>query len=261
MSFRFAAPDGRVLGALLLAFFCFTAAGVANAAPTLVWEKETVELKPDFATAYRTGAVLEGRFPFVNPGSEPVEIVAVEPDCGCTTAELTPRTIAPGGRSEVVAKFTVADRSGRQEKHIAVRAKSDAGGQEAVPVARLTFIIHLPDLLRAEPEMALHWSLGEAGKPQTIVLTPASEELPIERITVQSSQALFQPQLRTVEAGRRYELTVTPVRTDLLFNGNLPLSCTFRAPDSGESVQPVSASPPPVRVYNVTASVVPPGNR
>ena len=232
------------------------AAADAVVASPLVWDNERLELHPGLE-AYRDGKV-EARFPLANTGTSTWEILAVEPDCGCTLAELTKRTLAPGECGEIVASFTVAERTGRNEKHLLVRASSDPNGEVQV-VARLTLIINLPALVRITPEK-VSWTLGEASTPKTLVVEAAFPEMPLHRVWARSTQALFKPEVTTVEPGRRYEVTVTPMSTEILLTGHLPISCEFAPNASAESnaipAQPAPANAP--RIYVTIADIVPP---
>ena len=59
-------------------------------------------------------------FKFKNTGDKPVKILAVHPSCGCTTAQLAHDTIAPNETGEIVATFTIGQRTGVQKKVITV---------------------------------------------------------------------------------------------------------------------------------------------
>lgn len=237
---------------------------VANVtACPLTWANQSVELRPG-VEAYRPSASLDARFTFTNTGNSAWEIVSVDPDCGCTAAMATKPTVGPGESGEVLARFTVAERIGRQEKHIVVRAREAAREGPGEVVARLTLVVHLPDLVRITPAK-VSWTLGEKAEPKTLLIEAVTQEIPIDRVTARSTQALFRPEVRTVEAGRRYEVTVQPTNTEILLTGHLPISCEFAQPASAPSVEKKgekasSASPPSEnlsRLYVVVADIVP----
>ena len=243
---------GIVMTPLIFRSDVVRAEGTPAASP-LAWENLRVELSPGLE-AYRDGMV-EARFPFSNGGSAAWEITAVEPDCGCTAAELTQSTLAPGERGEVVARFAVAERGGRQEKHLLVRARAGSGAGQAV--TRLTLVVNLPDLVRITPAK-LRWALGEEAKPKTLVVEAASGEMPITRCNVRSTQALFKVEVREVEIGRRYEATVTPGSTEVLLTAHLPVSCEFAPPAASNATATAPTASNPPRLFVVVADIVPP---
>ncbi len=235
---------------------------VSGTACPLTWASQRVELRPG-VEAYRSSAGLEARFAFTNAGNSPWEIVSVEPDCGCTAAMATVPTAEPGKSGEVLARFTAAERTGRQEKRILVRAREAAREGPGEIVARLTLVVHLPDLVRITPAK-LSWTLGEKAEPKTLLVEAASGEMPLERVTARSTQVLFRTEVRAVEAGRRYEVTVQPTGTEVLITGHLPISCQFVQPPSAaegrekpSSASAAAASENPSRLYVVVADIVP----
>jgi hypothetical protein len=203
--------------------------------------------------AYRDGAV-EARFSFTNTGTSPWEIVSVEPDCGCTVANVARPTVTPGETGDVLARFTVADRVGRHEKHLVVYARDAAGKNQSEPVARLTLVINLPELVRITPAR-LTWALGEEREPKTMLVEAASAEMPIEHIRAKSTQALFKPEVRTLEPGRRYEVAVAPTSTEILLTAHLAITCEFARPPGA----PPTADNPP-RLFVVVADIAPPNS-
>ena len=90
----------------LSALFCGSAGATA-----LTFDPSQVELHPSL-----TDKTAVAHFKFKNTGDKPVKILAVHPSCGCTTAQLAHDTIAPNETGEIVATFTIGQRTGVQKK-------------------------------------------------------------------------------------------------------------------------------------------------
>lgn len=180
----------------------------------LVWAEKKISLKatPDRET-------VEARFHFTNSGNAAIEIQQIQSSCGCTTAELDKRTYAPGESGEIVAKFTLGARLGIQTKTIAVKTR---GVEEPMT---LTLVVDIPEVLRIRPTF-VYWVQGEAPKPRTMTIDVQSDT-PVEKMTVACSNPLMTPVLKEVTKGLRYELTVTPGRTDKVLFSMLTLNCDF----------------------------------
>ena len=61
-------------------------------------------------------------FPFLNIGKEDLRILKIQPDCKCTVAEDGERVIPPGGRGEIMIRFTFGDHRGRFHKSALVKS-------------------------------------------------------------------------------------------------------------------------------------------
>ncbi len=65
------------------------------------------------------GEVVEHTFTVVNPGTRPVAIRAVKPDCGCTTARFDP-AVAPGKQATITLQLDTSGYAGEIAKHTRV---------------------------------------------------------------------------------------------------------------------------------------------
>jgi hypothetical protein len=61
------------------------------------------EFQFDFGEAVE-GEIVKARFELTNTGKEPLKILDVRPSCGCTVADYSKETIAPGKKGWVEAK-------------------------------------------------------------------------------------------------------------------------------------------------------------
>lgn len=203
----------------------------------LTWAEKSLTLKA------RPGSdVVEARYRFTNAGPSAVDIQQVESSCGCTTAELEKRHYEPGEGGEIIARFTIGARVGEQTKTIAVKTQ---GAEEPTT---LTMVVEIPEIIRIRPTF-VYWVQGEAGKPKTMTLE-VQPETPVEKITVQSSRPEMKPVLKEIVKGLRYELTVTPAKTDQVLFSLLALNCDFGKAGGGAkslrayaTVKPAGAEP------------------
>lgn len=131
---------GAVAAGLALAFLP-GAALPAGAAGRIVFESERCDL----------GALVQGERPLCefalsNAGDGELEILEVEPACGCTTALPPPSRLPPGGRSALALSFDSSAFAGDVEKTVAVRS-SDPGRPEVT----LTIAAHVEAEIEFEP--------------------------------------------------------------------------------------------------------------
>ena len=100
----------------------------------LVWDamEKTIVPKPDDGAA-------QFEFHVTNKSAEPVEILQIQPSCGCTVAEMpeTPWTLAPGGKGSFKATVDFRGKVGRLSKSLYVH--STAGSQ------KLDVVIDIPE--------------------------------------------------------------------------------------------------------------------
>lgn len=168
----------------------------------LAWEREQIEVhcsvdQPRILTT----------FAFTNAGDDAIEVVETASSCGCATAALEKRAYGPGEQGEIDVVFDVGNRLGRQEKTITVGVRS----QDSTEVVRtkLKLVVHIPQWVRASVR-SLTWRAGDPQPtPRTVRVTVQHDE-PIAVLSAVCADPAFGIVLRTVEAGRSYEVVVTP---------------------------------------------------
>lgn len=196
----------------------------------LSWPQKEVSVK-----AEASAAVAEARFPFKNTGNNPVNITQVVSSCGCTTVALDKRHYEPGEGGEIVARYTVAEHTGLQKKTVMVTTND---GEKPV---ELTLAVQIPEVVRITPSFVT-WKHGEEPASKQIVLE-MMQDVPINDISVQSSNSGVKAELETLEKGRKYRITVNPGQTDQHVFSTLTLRTKF-----GENE----------RVFRTYATVQPP---
>ena len=126
----------RLLSAPLLLTFLVAATDPGTPKPPhpLVWDavEKTMAVKPEQGEAKFT-------FNVTNKSSEPVEILQIQPSCGCTVAEMpsTPWLIAPGTEGAFTAVVDFRGKHGKFTKTINVHSN---GGTQ-----RLTVVVDIEE--------------------------------------------------------------------------------------------------------------------
>lgn len=165
----------------------------------LEWESKQIDVTPALADT-----VVHAAYRFTNTGKEPVTIESVEPTCGCTTAVLDRKEYQPGEKGHIDITFTMGQRTGLQNKPVAVRIRG-----ESEPIT-LSFIVRIPEFLKVTPQF-LYWQVGDMPEPKTILLSvEPGTELKIGKIL---SDSRFKTTLETIHEGKEYRLIVQPATT------------------------------------------------
>src|SRR5437879_370164 len=123
----------RILTFTLSMFFCIAARA------ELKWEQNTIELHP--SAGDKTAVA---HFKYQNTGTTPVRFKSVKASCGCTATQSQKEVVNPGEKGEIVATFTIGDRTGQQMKTVAVQT-DDPNPSKATTV--LTFKATIPQAL------------------------------------------------------------------------------------------------------------------
>jgi mono/diheme cytochrome c family protein len=101
---------GRLASIALLAALAAPAAG-----PVIRFEHTTHDFGSIPAAGKQTYA-----WPYRNEGTEPLEIVAMHPSCGCTASVADPVTVPPGGAGTLKVTFDPEGQTGTIRKTLAV---------------------------------------------------------------------------------------------------------------------------------------------
>lgn len=156
-------------------------------------------------------AKVTAEFSFSNTGDKPVTIRKYDSGCSCMGLRVKDGKLryAPGESGLLQADFELGNYIGTVDKAIAIWLDDDPTAQ---PSLKLTVRVHIPVLVALDPK-TLHWDLGGDAAPKTIRVTMNGER-PTHVTSVSSSSAAFKPELKTIEEGKVYEVTVTPAAID-----------------------------------------------
>lgn len=146
-------------------------------------------------------------FEFTNAWDKPVTIAKSDPGCSCLKVQISGGKLryGPGESGVIRATFEMGNFSGTVDKMIALWLDDDAPEK---PSMTLTVRVHIPVLVGLEPK-TVKWEIGGSSEPQTIKVRMAGDK-PISVKNVNSSSPAFSCELKTVAAGKEYEVVVTP---------------------------------------------------
>lgn len=108
-----------------------TALNVAAKGDDLLKFEETTY---DFGTIKESDQPVVHEYEFVNTADEPVAVLSVSTECGCTHPEYPVKPLAPGEKGKIKVTFTPAGQGGEVNKDIKVRYR----GAKAPASKRLT---------------------------------------------------------------------------------------------------------------------------
>ena len=167
----------------------------------LEWESKQIDVTPTL-----TDTIVHAEYRFKNSGMKKVTIESVRPTCGCTTVVLEKKEYEPGETGSIGVTFNMGQRTGLQNKPIAVKILGD------IEPVTLSFIVRIPEFLKVAPQF-LYWQVGDTPKPKAILLNvEPGTDLKIGKVW--PSDPKFKTTLETVHEGKDYRIIVQPETTD-----------------------------------------------
>lgn len=165
--------------------------------------REYIDAPPD-------ATIIHAKFTFSNDGKEPVTITKADAGCSCVVVKLEgdKKTYKPGETGTVLADFDMSNFSGVAEKQVGVWVKGDT---EDKPSSLLNIQVTIPVLIQAEPK-TLFWDIGSKPEPKKVILTMNYTD-PIHIEEISGANPNYSQEIKTIEDGKKYELTVTPKDT------------------------------------------------
>ncbi|MBI1852679.1 MAG: DUF1573 domain-containing protein [Planctomycetes bacterium] len=184
-------------------------------APTIVFD----EMEFDFGTVF-AGEKVEHHYPFKNTGKGTLNVSSVKGSCGCTVAQASKNSLAPGETADVKAVFDSTGRPGQNDKTITVTSNDPKNPQ---------VILKLHGLVReevwADPPQV---QLGQLRRGQKIpdtkikVLTLKNQGVEIKEITASKPEIhLSQAPIETA-TDKGVEVTVSFPDWKAWINPNKP---------------------------------------
>lgn len=187
------------------------APAASNAAPSAMAVTNDVprirmlESVHDFGKV-QAGQVVQHDFVVTNMGTRTLEILNVQPSCGCTTAGTYDRKIAPGQTGKIPVQFNSGNLNGPVSKAVTISCNDRSTPSVIVQMRALVW---KPVLL--EPTFAV-FSLFGPPTTNDVKIFKITNNMP-EPLFIQSvevSGRLFSAQLSTNTPGRDYLVTVRP---------------------------------------------------
>ncbi len=166
-----------------------------SAAADIEWEQKEVTLD-----VHPTQTSAEAVYHFTNTGDSTAFIDNVAISCGCLSAKPFKHSYAPGEKGELVVRFSLLGRTGKQRKHVVVETRDGKRTD-------LVLSAEIPEAYRAEPTMVL-WKKDDKDKQKTVHLTNSNAQ-PIKLRSMTSSRKELPAELKIIREGFEYEVTVS----------------------------------------------------
>jgi hypothetical protein len=148
---------------------------------------------------------LKHEFIVTNTGNALLEITAVQPGCGCTTAGAWDKEVAPGKTGKIPIQFNPANFSGPVTKYVTVTCNDPTRASHTLQVQAT---IWRP--IDLQPQYVHFLSVeGEATNETKTIRIVNNEEEPVTLEAPQSSSPVFKTELKTVRPGKEFELQVS----------------------------------------------------
>ena len=162
---------------------------------------------------------LSADFTFKNETAGPLIIERSETSCPCLKIAISGGKMIynPGESGTIRATMDLTALTGTVDKSFAVWMKGDP---DKSPSQILTMRAKIPELISAEPKGALVWMVGEEPLPKTVILT-MKDVRPIKVTSVTATDSRFIKELKVIEEGKKYEVTVTPTSTPAMSNATI----------------------------------------
>jgi hypothetical protein len=202
-----------VLGTLGSAPFCWAQSPAPSApgGPISSLDFQPSGPKVHFASStfefgkVKSGEVVKYSFVFTNTGRATLEILAVKPGCGCTTAGTWDKLVEPGKTGAIPLQFNSTGYSGMVAKSAAVTCNDPA---QSNVVLQLTGTVWKP--IDVTPTMAMFNLSSEAQSNETKVLRIVSNlEEPVVLSELYCGNPSFRAELKEIRPGKEFDLQVT----------------------------------------------------
>jgi hypothetical protein len=199
----------------LFILFSLCINGVAAAAPRISAEHPVF----DFGTV-RQGRKIDHSFVIRNRGDAPLVIEKTRTSCGCTVANVTTRSIAPGGSSEIKITFDSGNFAGKIEKTVSIDANDPNS-----PVTTLTIKGIVTEELVVMPKQLNFGSIKVGASRSVTVNIENRGDRPVRLsgITSSTPQITIKGKQGVLEPGGKLSLSVTasPRDDDRYLSGNI----------------------------------------
>ena len=159
-------------------------------------------------------------FEFNNIGDYPVTFNSITSSCGCTTTSLEKLTYLPGEEGEIEAIFTIGQREGLQRKKITILTDDSD-----FPHYELILEVNIPRIAEINTRL-LFWKKDENLDPKTISIDFQPDD-PIKITEIKNSNDSFNLDMKEVETGKKYIISVDPGEMRTPKNGKLLVMTDF----------------------------------
>jgi hypothetical protein len=199
-------------GAWLGISFLLPHAGIG----ALKWETQRIDLAANFSDK-----TVVGVFRFTNTGQSPITILDLRPNCGCTVAELTKRSYAPGESGEIKTTFTFEGRLGLQEKTVQVVADDEPA--KSIP---LILQVNILEPMTCAPRLLVWRVGGEKGEKSATISATDTNRISAVKIQPRTLEEIT-ARVETVAEGKTYRVVVQPNSLEKTRDVTIPCVVSF----------------------------------
>lgn len=188
---------------LIFGLFCWLE-GIARA--DLEVTKNSVALG-----VLRTGQIVQQRFPFVNAGTQPVQITEVKPSCGCVAGSMEKQVLAPGENGFIDMELnTLSQAAGPHTWSLTIHYRTGTEAKTLVLQAQATLITEV----RITPAALVVY--GEQATEHELVVTDIRpNRLMITNVQASSSRIQIGPTKVGHNEGHAEERIPVRLATDI----------------------------------------------
>ena len=167
-----------------------------------------------------TSDVLRYDFIVTNVGNALLEITKVQPGCGCTTAGDWDHKIEPGKTGKIPIQFNPGNFSGLVTKGVTVTCNDTTQSEHHLQIQATVWkaIDVQPAFVHFMP------AEGEETNETKVVRITSNLEEPLTLQAAEAVNAAFKTELKTIQAGKQFELHVTYVGATSNGAVNAPIS-------------------------------------
>ena len=187
----------------------------AGAQATISFDSTTIDL----GTVTKGEAVTK-TITFTNSGKAPLTLKSVKAGCGCTTVNGWEQTVPPGKQGSFQVKLDTEKFNGAVTKTVDVESNASNAN------VRISLNANIWSPVALSASMASFGSVlkGTKVEPLNVDITVTEQE-PVNVTGVTSSNPYFKTELKAIEEGRRYQMTVSvPKLGDSTQNADLVLA-------------------------------------
>jgi hypothetical protein len=179
------------------------AAGVTNSAEPKI---QFASLVHDFGKIPGATSV-KHEFIFTNTGNALLEVTDVQPSCGCTTAGGWTREVEPGKTGTIPIQFNSGTYNGLITRSITVTCNDKSQPNLALQIKATVW-----KPIEVNPQYAILNALPDSPtNPAAVVRISNHLDEPITLSDPRSSSAALTAELKTIQPGKEFELTIKAV--------------------------------------------------
>ena len=149
---------------------------------------------------------VEHEYVLKNVGTTQLEISNVRPSCGCTVANISERSVAPGAETRVLTRLNLQGRSGPQHKAIVVESNDPQQPQFILTLQGEAVVA-----VNVMPDRVIFGQLSSASTPATQVQVTGPGEPPFKIVGIESSSTNVLATFETAEEGKTYRVNISGV--------------------------------------------------